>query len=79
MACPAFSSACAISENILSGKKDAVEKYLEFLAMGSSKYPLDELKHAGVDLNTPEPIDIALNKFEKVLIEAEDIASKLGL
>ena len=74
-----FSSACAISENILSGKKDAVEKYLEFLAMGSSKYPLDELKHAGVDLNTPEPIDIALNKFEKVLIEAEDIASKLGL
>ena len=74
-----FSSACAISENILSGKKDAVKKYLEFLAMGSSKYPLDELKHAGVDLNTPEPIDIALNKFEKVLIEAEDIASKLGL
>ena len=74
-----FSSACAISENILSGKKDAVKNYLEFLSMGSSKYPLDELKHAGVDLNTPEPIDIALNKFEKVLIEAEDIANKLGL
>ncbi len=74
-----FSSACAISENILSGKKDAVKNYLEFLSMGSSKYPLDELKHAGVDLNTPEPIDIALNKFEKVLIEAEEIADKLGM
>ena len=74
-----FSSACAISENILSGKKDVVKKYLEFLSMGSSKYPLVELRHVDVDLNTPEPINIALNKFEKVIIEAEQIADKLGL
>ena len=74
-----FSSACAISENILNGKENAVKDYLEFLSMGSSRYPLEELKHAGVDLNTPEPIDIALNKFEKVLIEAEKIADQLGM
>ncbi len=74
-----FSSACAISENILNGKENAVKNYLEFLSMGSSKSPLDELKHAGVDLTTPEPINIALDKFEKVLIEAEKIADQLGL
>ena len=47
--------------------------------MGSSKYPLVELRHVDVDLNTPEPINIALNKFEKVITEAEQIADKLGL
>ena len=41
-------------------------------------FPLDELKHAGVDLTTPEPVDIALTKFEKVLDEAEKLAAELG-
>lgn len=74
-----YSSACAISEKILHGEKDAVKNYLEFLSMGSSTYPLEELKHAGVDLTTPEPIDIALNKFESVLEDAEKTADALGL
>ena len=46
--------------------------------MGSRQYPLDELKHAGVDLTTPEPINIALDKFERVIEEAEKIADELG-
>ncbi len=74
-----YSSACAISEKILNHEENAVKNYLEFLSMGSSQYPLDELKHAGVDLTTPEPINIALNKFEKVLEEAEKVADELGL
>lgn len=74
-----YSSACAISEKILHGESDAVKNYLEFLSMGSSQYPLDELKHAGVDLTTPEPINIALDKFEKVLEDAEATADALGL
>ncbi len=74
-----YSSACAISEKILSEGEPAVKKYLEFLSMGSSAYPLDELKHGGVDLTTPEPIDIALDKFEKVLEDAERTADQLGL
>ena len=47
--------------------------------MGSSQYPLDELKHAGVDLTTPKPIDEALKKFESVLADAEKTADQLGL
>ena len=74
-----YSTAVALSEKILNEGEDAVKKYKEFLSMGSSAYPLDELKHAGVDLNTPEPIDVALNKFRKVLDEAIEIADKLGL
>ena len=73
-----YCSAVAISEKIIKEKDPAVKKYLEFLSMGGSKYPLDELKHVGVDLTTAEPIDTALNKFEAVLQEAEQIAEKLG-
>ena len=63
---------------ILSEGKPAVDRYIEFLKMGSSAYPIDELIHAGVDLNTPEPIDRALEKFEQVVAEAEKIADELA-
>jgi oligoendopeptidase F len=46
--------------------------------MGGSRYPLDELKHAGVDLTTPEPVETALKKFERLLDDAERTAAKLG-
>lgn len=72
-----YTSAVALSELILQNPSNA-KKYLEFLAMGGSQYPLDELRHGGVDLTTPEPIDIALNKFAKALDEAEKIADELG-
>ena len=58
-----YSSAVALSEKIRSGKDGAVSDYLKFLSMGGSAFPIDELKTAGVDLTTPEPIDLALDKF----------------
>ena len=64
----------ALSEGILKEGAPAVKRYLEFLSMGGSKVPLEELAHAGVDLNTPEPIDRALTKFEQVLDDAERTA-----
>lgn len=73
-----YSTAVALSEGILNGHSNEVQKYLEFLSMGGSAYPLDELKHAGVDLTTPAPIEAALEKFEKVLEEAEKIADELN-
>ncbi|MBQ4343898.1 MAG: oligoendopeptidase F [Erysipelotrichaceae bacterium] len=73
-----YSSAVALSEGILHEGEAAVQRYLEFLSMGGSKYPLDELKHAGVDLTTPAPVATALKKFEWVLDEAERMADLLG-
>ncbi|MGN0484581.1 MAG: oligoendopeptidase F [Lachnospiraceae bacterium] len=66
-----YSSAVALSEKILNEGEKAVKPYLEFLSMGGSKYPLDELKHAGVDWSTPKPAQAALQKFERILDEAE--------
>lgn len=74
-----YASATALSNMILQEGQPAVKRYLEFLSMGSSQYPLDELKHAGVDLTSAKPIDHALQKFEDILADAERTAEKFGL
>lgn len=52
-----ISAAHALSQRILNGAPGAVEDYLNFLKSGSSGYPLDVLKKAGVDLTTPKPVE----------------------
>jgi oligoendopeptidase F len=52
-----ISAAHALSNRILSGASGAAEDYLRFLKAGSSLYPLDALKLAGVDMTQPEPVE----------------------
>ncbi|MBO6158076.1 MAG: oligoendopeptidase F, partial [Firmicutes bacterium] len=66
-----YSSAVALSEKILTEGEPAVKKYLEFLSMAGSDYPLATLQHGGVDLSTPAPIERALQKFAAIVEEAE--------
>lgn len=73
-----YSAAVAISENILKDP-DYAGDYLNFLKLGGSEDPLDELKTAGVDLTTSAPVDRALDKFGKVLDEAFDLVEKMGI
>lgn len=54
-----ISGAMALSNRILSSTSGAAEDYLGFLKAGSSVYPLEALKRAGVDLSTPEPVEAA--------------------
>lgn len=72
-----YSTAVALSEGILKEGAPAVKRYREFLSMGGSAYPLDELRHAGVDLATPAPVNAALEKFERILADAEATIAKL--
>jgi oligoendopeptidase F len=52
-----ISAAHALAEPILAGDKAAAQRYLEFLSAGGSQYPLDVLRHAGVDMLSPEPVE----------------------
>ena len=72
-----YTSAVALSEAVRTGGEQAVRRYLEFLSMGGSADPLDELRHAGVDLASPAPVHAALQKFESVLEEAGELASRM--
>jgi oligoendopeptidase F len=51
-----LAGAHALAADILAGEPGSVERYLDFLKMGSSRYPLEALKLAGVDLTTTEPM-----------------------
>lgn len=68
-----FSAATSLSQQILEEGKPAVERYLQFLKSGSSKYPLDLLKAAGVDMTTPAPIQKALDVFKSLLDQMEQL------
>lgn len=74
-----YCSAAAISQKIMNEGESAVNDYLSFLKLGSSMPPIEELKKAGVDLSSDEPVDIALQRFASVLDEAERMADLLEL
>lgn len=54
-----ISGANALVNRVLSDGDDAAQAYLEFLAAGDSLYPVDALRHAGVDLSDPKPVEDA--------------------
>lgn len=68
-----FSAATALSKQILEEGAPAVERYIEFLKAGSSDYPIEVLKKAGVDMTSPEPIEQACQVFEQKLQELEQL------
>lgn len=68
-----LSAAIAIASDILEGKPNAKEKYLEFLQSGCSDYPLNILNRLGVDMTTPEPIEKAIKMFNKKLEELKEL------
>jgi oligoendopeptidase F len=68
-----ISAAVALSERVLSGESGSVDAYLNFLRSGGSKFPLETLRAAGVDMTTPAPIESALRLFERRLDELEGL------
>src|SRR6266403_1917949 len=68
-----ISAAATLSQRVLAGEPRSVEAYLNFLCSGGSKFPLETLKAAGVDMTTSAPIETALRLFERRLEELEDL------
>ena len=69
-----ISGAHALVDGILSGTPNAVSKYLEFLKLGGSMYPLDSLKLAGVDLTSAEPVEKAFGVLSGLVDRLEKLA-----
>lgn len=68
-----FSAAASLSKKILEEGKPAVEKYLEFLKSGSSDYPINVLKDAGVDMTTEEPVNNAMKLFSELVEQLDEL------
>ncbi len=68
-----IAGAHALVDGILSGKPDAAQKYLDFLNLGGSMYPLDALQMAGVDLTTTEPVEKAFSVLAGLVERLEQL------
>ena len=68
-----LSAAIALSRRVLNGGKREVDQYLGFLKGGCSKYPLDLLKGAGVDMRKPQPVNTALEHFASLVEELDEL------
>src|SRR5699024_6675989 len=71
-----YSAATSLSNQSLTEGEPAVKRYKDYLKAGSSDYPIEVLKQAGVDMTSKQPIIDALQVFEKRLTEMEDILLK---
>ncbi len=67
-----FAASEALSSNILKNGKTASERYLKFLKAGSSKYSIDILKDAGVDMSSQQPVLAIVQKMNNLLNEIEN-------
>jgi len=68
-----IAAAIAVCDRILSKGGAAIDDYLNFLKMGGSDFPINELKTAGVDMNSPEPVVNAIRHFEGLVNRLETL------
>ena len=74
-----FTASNALAERVLSGEEGALEDYLAFLSAGSSDYPIEVLKHAGVDMTSSEAFDNTIKAMNRTMDEIEKILDKKGI
>jgi len=66
-----ISASLALAERVVSGGKREREDYFAFLKSGGSRFPIDSLKIAGVDMGSPEPVQAACRCFSRLVDELE--------
>ncbi|MPQ21052.1 oligoendopeptidase F [Carnobacterium divergens] len=71
-----FSAASALSAKILNNEEHALENYLNYLKSGSSDFPIEVMKKAGVDMTNKTYIEEAMAVFESRLNEFESLIKK---
>jgi oligoendopeptidase F len=65
------SAALALADRVLSGGEKERQDYFTFLKSGGSRFPIESLKAAGVDMSSPEPVNAACRVFGKLVDELD--------
>lgn len=68
-----FVASQALAEIVLNGGEAERDRYLKFLSAGGSKYPIDILKDAGVDMTTSAPFENAMKRMNELMDEIEKL------
>ncbi|MEP6751665.1 MAG: oligoendopeptidase F [Candidatus Dormiibacterota bacterium] len=64
-----------LAEKVAAGDAEAVQNYLAFLKSGGSRYPLEGLKLAGVDMSSPEPVASAFAALAAMVGRLEELVA----
>ncbi|SCX76752.1 oligoendopeptidase F [Desulfoluna spongiiphila] len=70
-----ISAALDIAGRILAGEEGAVSRYMEFLTLGGSRFPVDELRIAGVDMTRPDPVNNTIAHFGSLVERLKTLLS----
>src|SRR4051812_3567291 len=71
-----FTASSALSEKVLSGEPGTTERYLAFISGGHSKYPIELLKDAGVDMTSDVPLELTIKKMNRVMDDIEGMLDR---
>jgi oligoendopeptidase F len=71
-----FTASTALVEKVKAGDPESKKRYLAFISAGGSKYPIELLKEAGVDMTTDEPLELTMKEMNRVMDEMEAILAK---
>jgi oligoendopeptidase F len=71
-----IAAANALADRVLCGEEGAAERYLQFLSAGGSRYPLDALALAGIDMRTPDAMDRAFTVMERFVDRLEELMGR---
>lgn len=74
-----ISAALALAKRVTQGGEKEREDYFKFLKSGGSRYPLESLKLAGVDMSSTEPVQAALDTFAQIVSELEQTLKISGI
>jgi oligoendopeptidase F len=69
------SAAIALADKVVNEGDPARQAYLDFLKLGGSQFPLDELLEAGVDMSSSAPVEMAITHFNNLVDELIEITS----
>jgi oligoendopeptidase F len=77
-----FTASSALAAKVKTGdeasRREATKRYLAFISSGGSKYPIDLLKDAGVDMTSDEPLDLTMKEMNRVMDEMEKLLASRG-
>ena len=68
-----YTASVALAKKVMSGDKKALAKYIDFISAGGSDYPINILKHAGVDMTTSEPFELTMKEMNWAMDEIEKL------
>ncbi len=66
-----ISASLALAKRVTEGGETEKNDYFEFLKSGGSRYPIESLKVAGVDMEKAEPVQSAADTFKKIVEELD--------